>query len=520
VTSPSTDFSFASATGASSWGPGPTVSADSANQAGGSSFAQVFSDVNTQFSHNEETPDASNNNEPAIDAQAQPKTSAPRDNANSSDFSNKLPLLRSAAHPGSLPPDRETTKAADASGLSASAAALPAAANVPSPASRDIAGGQEIAKSGGLSADAALRPGQARLARPEKRLAGAAGLAVPATGAAVPEIGAWGPAGQSATTLGAASQPVTSDKNANVLTAIAANGTSGGAAGPLAIALRLKTAGAGGAGQSSAGRNPNAVGAKTLGLQTGSTSPGARSSSPGGTSSGPGGGSNPDSAASPFAAQLKTLTAGLAGSGTLHSETPPAAAGADNSALLLNAGALAPPATQAAAPATAAAEPTATPTAASPVENDALPSGEPVRSVRVQIAGEDHQQVELRMVEHGGALSVSVRSADGTLRSSLQDNLPELNSRLAAEHYQADTWTPGSSASGHSAGQGDSSGGSGGDKQGGGAAPQGDSGSKGGQPQNGQQNGRQNDPPAWVQQLAAFDDAASGRVLADIESPR
>ena len=65
-----------------------------------------------------------------------------------------------------------------------------------------------------------------------------------------------------------------------------------------------------------------------------------------------------------------------------------------------------------------------------------------MRSVRVQLAGEGDQRVDMRLVEYAGGLSVSVRASDNSLTRGLQDHLPELSARLAAEHYQSQAWLP------------------------------------------------------------------------------
>jgi hypothetical protein len=72
---------------------------------------------------------------------------------------------------------------------------------------------------------------------------------------------------------------------------------------------------------------------------------------------------------------------------------------------------------------------------------------EPVRGAHVQIAGAENQRVDIRLQERGGALSVTVRSNDSTLATTLQDHAPELRARLSAEHFGTELWTPNSSKS-------------------------------------------------------------------------
>ncbi len=72
------------------------------------------------------------------------------------------------------------------------------------------------------------------------------------------------------------------------------------------------------------------------------------------------------------------------------------------------------------------------------------PAGAPqtVRSVQLQLTGEGAGRVDLRLVEHAGGLSVTVRASDSTLTKGLQDNLPELAARLEEEKYQTHTFLP------------------------------------------------------------------------------
>ncbi len=60
----------------------------------------------------------------------------------------------------------------------------------------------------------------------------------------------------------------------------------------------------------------------------------------------------------------------------------------------------------------------------------------------MQLGGEGQSKVEVRLVEHAGGLSVSVRASDSALTKGLQDNLPDLSARLAVERYQTHTFLP------------------------------------------------------------------------------
>lgn len=165
-------------------------------------------------------------------------------------------------------------------------------------------------------------------------------------------------------------------------------------------------------------------------------------------------------------------------------------------------------------------------------EADSAPNSEPLRHVRVQLAGEGNQHVDMRLIERGGTLSVSVRSTDETLTRNLQQNLPQLNARLATQHFQTEAWTPvreipmdfgGNDGAGHhfesQAGTGSS--GSGGGKQGGSSSEE----QSGDRNRSGHsQDGRQDDRPAWVRHLTAWDEVSrifsgAGPVIADSALP-
>jgi len=83
----------------------------------------------------------------------------------------------------------------------------------------------------------------------------------------------------------------------------------------------------------------------------------------------------------------------------------------------------------------------AAPVAAIPDEPPAAAS-QPVTTVQVQITGADDKRIDLKLMEKSGALTMSVRSADGTLTKALQQNLPELSSRLDGEQIRTEWWRP------------------------------------------------------------------------------
>jgi hypothetical protein len=142
-----------------------------------------------------------------------------------------------------------------------------------------------------------------------------------------------------------------------------------------------------------------------------------------------------------------------------------------------------------------ATSPTAPMSKAETPELPSMPSA-PVRAVRVELASDGNQRVALVLVERGGALSVSVRSADSHLARSLQEHLPDLSTRLGEQRYQTEIWTPRVEAPDAAAGESahhDLDAGSG--RQGG----------EGGNPNPGEQQGRgHREAPKWFEELAAI----------------
>jgi hypothetical protein len=65
------------------------------------------------------------------------------------------------------------------------------------------------------------------------------------------------------------------------------------------------------------------------------------------------------------------------------------------------------------------------------------------KMVRIQLTGENDQRVDLRMLESSGAISISVRSADISLSKQLQQNVPELSSKLSDPQVRTEWWIPG-----------------------------------------------------------------------------
>jgi len=120
-----------------------------------------------------------------------------------------------------------------------------------------------------------------------------------------------------------------------------------------------------------------------------------------------------------------------------------------------------------------------------------------VRDVRMQLTGSENQRVDVRVLDRGGELRVSVRADDPSLVRSLQDNMADLSTRLDQAHFRPEIWAPrteavsrsdSSSTNGRTLSNGNES--SGRDGQG------------------RQQNGRQNQQPAWMDD---FEETTAGR---------
>lgn len=73
---------------------------------------------------------------------------------------------------------------------------------------------------------------------------------------------------------------------------------------------------------------------------------------------------------------------------------------------------------------------------------DPTANGQPLKAVQVQITGVDNQRVDLKLMEKAGSLTLSVRSADGSLTKALQQQLPELASSLNNQQIRAEWWKP------------------------------------------------------------------------------
>jgi hypothetical protein len=83
--------------------------------------------------------------------------------------------------------------------------------------------------------------------------------------------------------------------------------------------------------------------------------------------------------------------------------------------------------------------PSATPPTAAPDEQARTAAA---HDIKLQVAGDGEQRVEVRISERGGDVFVAVRTQDSRLAGDLRQNLPALASRLEQSGYHATAWQP------------------------------------------------------------------------------
>lgn len=89
------------------------------------------------------------------------------------------------------------------------------------------------------------------------------------------------------------------------------------------------------------------------------------------------------------------------------------------------------------------AESTSTATTAVTDETAPKPvTSDPLRNILLQLKSDDNRRIDVRLVERSGELHVAVKSADPVLAERLQQNMPELTSRLESEHFTHEVWMP------------------------------------------------------------------------------
>ncbi len=139
--------------------------------------------------------------------------------------------------------------------------------------------------------------------------------------------------------------------------------------------------------------------------------------------------------ASTFAGQLASMLPTSVGRPTLSTETPSdgdSVAAASTSVSGMSG-------TYPADGETAETE-TAEDVAPAPVTDEPVQVAQPVKTIQVQITGANDERVDLKLMEKSGTLTMSVRSADGSLNKALQQNLPELSTKLSDQQIRAEWW--------------------------------------------------------------------------------
>jgi hypothetical protein len=148
-----------------------------------------------------------------------------------------------------------------------------------------------------------------------------------------------------------------------------------------------------------------------------------------------------------------------------------------------------PPAAPAAAPATANAE------APAPLPASLPQAAGPLKDISLQVTQPGNQRVDVRVVQQGGEVRVSVHSGDAILASGLRQGLSELQGRLEENGYRSEMWRPADSAAPLASTSGAHS--APGQSRGGDAQPQ----SGGSQQDGSRRNPNQSNQPRWVKEL-------------------
>jgi hypothetical protein len=131
---------------------------------------------------------------------------------------------------------------------------------------------------------------------------------------------------------------------------------------------------------------------------------------------------------------------------------------------------------------------------ASPAESVAKPAA-PLKDISLQVNQPGKEPVDVRVVQQGSEVRVSVHSGDASLNSGLRQGLSELQGRLEETGYRSEMWRPGASiapvtaAPSAQASSNQSRGGDGQPQQG------------GSQQESGRRNPNQSNQPRWVEEL-------------------
>jgi hypothetical protein len=134
--------------------------------------------------------------------------------------------------------------------------------------------------------------------------------------------------------------------------------------------------------------------------------------------------------------------------------------------------------------------------AETPTAADGLPKASaPLKDISLQVSQPGKERVDIRVVQQGSEVHVSVHSGDASLNSGLRQGLSDLQSKLEENGYRSETWRPGASAAplapapAAQASPNQSRGGDGQPQQG------------GSQQESGRRNQNQSNQPRWVEEL-------------------
>jgi hypothetical protein len=119
----------------------------------------------------------------------------------------------------------------------------------------------------------------------------------------------------------------------------------------------------------------------------------------------------------------------------------------------------------------------------------------PLKDISLQVTQPGKDPVDVRVVQAGSEVRVSVHSGDANLTSGLRQGLSELQSRLEENGYRSEMWRPGASAAPLTptpSAQASTNHSRGGDGQ-----PQ----QNGSQQDSGRRNQNQSNQPRWVEEL-------------------
>jgi len=210
------------------------------------------------------------------------------------------------------------------------------------------------------------------------------------------------------------------------------NATGSGAARPMVVAFTARLRPVEAAPEAPSGELANEVGepierapVSDTAAAAGETAPGGQENSHDASAASP---RQPDAAREPLRKPEVSTAVAPEPVVTAHpAPTPPPPAASDAK----------PPESAPASPPPAATEPAAAPDAPRPAA---------AHDIKLQVAGQGDQRVEVRVSERAGDMRVDVRTPDSGLAGDLREDLPALASKLEQTGFRAETWHPAGTA--------------------------------------------------------------------------